>query len=577
MKKKTRILILAANPKDSTRLRLDEEIRDIKEGIHRSKFRDQFEIKTGTAVRSKDIRRLMLRYKPEILHFCGHGEKKGLMVEDESGRAVFLQQEALSGLLELFADSVQCVLLNAGYSQLQAETVSRHIDVVIGMKNQMDRPTGIEFAVGFYDALGAGESFEKAFELGKNAALMKNGVRGHMVPVLYAGQHTVPAAPKPKKVFLCYAHKDKTLYAEPLARGLRHHGVEVWIDEGTIRPGDSLKDRISQGIEDSDYFVVLLTPNSIDSKFVNLELNLAFSQFQNENISIIPAVFGSCVIPGFLSSFPFVDFRKFFGYGLKELLLTMGVESRLLSQSDTHKLLLKMFSSGSAEHIKKYILANENSRTGAVEDLKKENLKYVIFGSAIALLGLSGILTRLLAVISPPLAMASSFGFILWGLQLTTKYFFPKLAITRYFRLLSRFEALISDIEPDIFIKDPGALYYEFLDDNAKRFYRIHRIGSDDLHKSIIICKRRYLKYMLILLAVFIAWEILIRVTGIIRIREVVGISRLAVLGISIFIFSGFKHQVKRIRAMFHLMRDFKILKNPHGMGDLYAAHVRLC
>lgn len=79
MKKKTRILILAANPKDSTRLRLDEEIRDIKEGIHRSKFRDQFEIKTWTAVRSKDIRRLMLRYKPEILHFCGQGEKKGLM------------------------------------------------------------------------------------------------------------------------------------------------------------------------------------------------------------------------------------------------------------------------------------------------------------------------------------------------------------------------------------------------------------------------------------------------------------------------------------------------------------------
>lgn len=71
MKKKTRILILAANPKDSTRLRLDEEIRDIKEGIQRSKFRDQFEIETWTAVRSKDIRRLMLRYKPEIVHFHG--------------------------------------------------------------------------------------------------------------------------------------------------------------------------------------------------------------------------------------------------------------------------------------------------------------------------------------------------------------------------------------------------------------------------------------------------------------------------------------------------------------------------
>lgn len=102
---------------------------------------------------------------------------------------------------------------------------------------------------------------------------MTNGVHGLFAPVLYSRQHTGPAAPKPKKVFLCYAHKDKTLYAEPLARGLRSYGLEVWIDEGSIRPGGSLKDRISKGIGESDYFVVLLTPNSIDSEFVNPEFS----------------------------------------------------------------------------------------------------------------------------------------------------------------------------------------------------------------------------------------------------------------------------------------------------------------
>lgn len=78
-----KILILAANPKTTPRLRLDEEVREIDEGLRRSKYRDQFEIQSRWAVRMRDLRRALLDVEPQIVHFTGHGKEDGLLVEDE--------------------------------------------------------------------------------------------------------------------------------------------------------------------------------------------------------------------------------------------------------------------------------------------------------------------------------------------------------------------------------------------------------------------------------------------------------------------------------------------------------------
>ena len=71
---KRKLLILAANPKSSTRLRLDEEVRDISEGLKRARHRDDFEIAQRWAVRPRDFQRAMLEETPQMVHFSGHGE-----------------------------------------------------------------------------------------------------------------------------------------------------------------------------------------------------------------------------------------------------------------------------------------------------------------------------------------------------------------------------------------------------------------------------------------------------------------------------------------------------------------------
>jgi hypothetical protein len=179
-----KILILAANPKGTSPLRLDQEVRDISEGLRRSQHRDHFILEQRWATRPRDILRALLDVKPDIIHFCGHGMgEEGLALESNSGQVQLVSTNALARLFELFADTVNCIVLNACYSKVQAEAISQHVHHVIGMSQAIGDKAAVEFSVSFYDALGAGESVEFAYKLGCNAILMA-GSQENLTPVL---------------------------------------------------------------------------------------------------------------------------------------------------------------------------------------------------------------------------------------------------------------------------------------------------------------------------------------------------------------------------------------------------------
>ena len=178
------ILILASNPKGTSKLRLDEEIREIAQGLQRSQKRERFILQQQWAVRPRDIYRAILDCRPQIIHFCGHGSGvEGLVFEDESGGTKLVSAEALANLFQLFSPQIECVLLNACYSEIQAQAISHHIDYVIGMKQAIGDKAAIKFAEGFYDALGAGESYEFAFNLGCSAIEIE-GMMEQSTPII---------------------------------------------------------------------------------------------------------------------------------------------------------------------------------------------------------------------------------------------------------------------------------------------------------------------------------------------------------------------------------------------------------
>ncbi len=167
MDRPIKILFLASNPTDTDRLRLDEEMRGVDQALRHSEFRDKFDVKQHWAVRVVDIQGYFLRYKPDIVHFSGHGSPSNeIILEDNEGNSQPISNHALSQLFFLLKDNIRCVVLNACYSEQQANAIAKHIDCVIGMSKAIGDPAAINFAVAFYQALGFGRDVKTAFELG---------------------------------------------------------------------------------------------------------------------------------------------------------------------------------------------------------------------------------------------------------------------------------------------------------------------------------------------------------------------------------------------------------------------------
>ena len=77
------------------------------------------------------------------------------------------------------------------------------------------------------------------------------------------------------RVFLSYASENKEL-AGQIANTLMKNGIKTWWDKWEIRSGDSIRQKIDEGIEGCTHFLVLLTPQSIDKEWVKTEMDAAF-------------------------------------------------------------------------------------------------------------------------------------------------------------------------------------------------------------------------------------------------------------------------------------------------------------
>jgi hypothetical protein len=180
---KSRILFLAANPAGS-QLQLEVESRAIYEKIRSTDHRDSLELVTRWAVRPDDLLEYLNEYRPHVVHFSGHGtEDEQIILVDESQRAIPVSSAALKQLFTTLKDNIRVVLLNACYSQDQAEAIVEVIDCAIGMKQEIGDEASIAFAASFYRAVGYGHSVNDAFEQGK-VSLMLHGIPEETTPTL---------------------------------------------------------------------------------------------------------------------------------------------------------------------------------------------------------------------------------------------------------------------------------------------------------------------------------------------------------------------------------------------------------
>ncbi|MBR8835917.1 MAG: AAA-like domain-containing protein [Stigonema ocellatum SAG 48.90 = DSM 106950] len=292
-----KILILSANPINTAKLRLDEEVREIQAGLKRARSRDKFEIITIWAVRPDDLRRALLDHEPHIVHFSGHGQGAGgLALQNNSGEVHLVSTDSLARLFKLFQGKVECVLLNACYSEAQAEAIHQHVDCVVGMNKAIADRAAIEFAVGFYDALGADRTYEDAYEFGCSAIDLE-GIPDFAIPVVKSRKRTIPQQDTAgqgiqlkKHIFISYkrdAQPDEPIALQLLQELSQQH--DVFIDQ-TMVVGTHWAECIEAQIRQADYFIVFLSAESINSEMVETEITLAhdLAKIQGGRPTILP-------------------------------------------------------------------------------------------------------------------------------------------------------------------------------------------------------------------------------------------------------------------------------------------------
>jgi CHAT domain-containing protein len=165
-----RILFLAANPRDTTQLDLEEELRDLERELHGVKFRDSIELIARHAVRPDDLVRHVRAKRPNVIHFSGHGSAVGIVLRNDSGGYHEVEGRALKRFLE--GRGVDLVVLNACHSKNQADTIRGAVKTVIGTTAEVDDEAARRFSVAFYRSLGDGLSVGEAFRDGGDAVAL---------------------------------------------------------------------------------------------------------------------------------------------------------------------------------------------------------------------------------------------------------------------------------------------------------------------------------------------------------------------------------------------------------------------
>jgi len=195
MDDKIRILYLAANPIDTTHLRLDEEEREIRQKLATGKHRNSFQLVANSATRPDNLQHALLKHRPHIVHFSGHGKgQKGLLLEDECGNSKLVTLKAISELFRTLKNDIRIVFFNGCYSRPQAKAFSEVIDYTIGTTNYITDDAAIVFAASFYQALAFGLSVRDGFELAKNELALR-AISSTGSPKLFIRDGVDPSAP----------------------------------------------------------------------------------------------------------------------------------------------------------------------------------------------------------------------------------------------------------------------------------------------------------------------------------------------------------------------------------------------
>jgi TPR repeat protein len=196
--KKIKVLFFAADPSAvlpggaTAALQLGEDVRQISKRIEEDGRQSAVDFDWRLAARPDDIVSALRRTRPQVVHFSGHGNLRGLVFTsaDGYGKRV-VEGTALRRTFELFPNDIRLVVLSACFSKDQAASIADVVGCAVGTSGGIADEDAIRFDAAFYGYLACGESVKTAFDRASNE-LELNGVSGTS-PELLSGRGVDPA------------------------------------------------------------------------------------------------------------------------------------------------------------------------------------------------------------------------------------------------------------------------------------------------------------------------------------------------------------------------------------------------
>jgi hypothetical protein len=197
-----RVLYLTANPEaveetvtdpDGTKhetgtyLRVDTEVRQVKQALRSAKYRDLIVIEHSPAATVGDLIDGLNDHRPHIVHFSGHASEWGLLMDNNEGTedGHNIAFDLVAKVLGATDDPPRLVVMNACESLAGAGDLLQTVPAVIGMSDEINDTDAVVFARSFYAAIASAQSVGAALAQAK-VAMEAAALDGFELPELRA-------------------------------------------------------------------------------------------------------------------------------------------------------------------------------------------------------------------------------------------------------------------------------------------------------------------------------------------------------------------------------------------------------
>lgn len=134
-----------------------------------------------------------------------------------------------------------------------------------------------------------------------------------------------------KDIFICHASEDKSDVVRPLVLSFEQAGISYWYDEAEIKWGDSITQKVNEGLRISRYVIVVLSESFMRKKWPQRELNSALNiEASSGDVRVLPLLAGTDeIIKYIISTYPIINDKSYLTWNYDTDAIIDALKTRL--------------------------------------------------------------------------------------------------------------------------------------------------------------------------------------------------------------------------------------------------------